>query len=345
MDLIAQLVVGQNRKIQLLYGDLTQIPPEHAVDVLVVSAFPNNYVPTPSSLIGALNRRDLSVSELSSAKEFDLRQHFACWLSREISPRRPGLEFRRILCFEPEVRGSAPELVGDIFQALAPFTFAAPNIRSVAMPVVASGNQGYSVPTMLPPLLDAAVHWLQAGFPIDCIKLVVYDASALYQARPIFERYASSMGGDQKPEANKTTHPDSKYDVFISYSRKDEDAAQTFAGALREMSLKVFIDRAVIRPGAAWQQDIFEALEMSSSTAMLFSPDFLNSKVCKDEFGIAWARRREDERVVIFPLLLRDSELPMYMRLVNYVDCRTSDATKIRNAAGSLRALLADNRR
>jgi hypothetical protein len=52
------------RKIELLHGDLTRLPSEHAVDVLVVSAFPD-YRATRGSLIGALERGGLSVLKMS----------------------------------------------------------------------------------------------------------------------------------------------------------------------------------------------------------------------------------------------------------------------------------------
>ena len=44
MKLIDRITVRHGDKlhhIELLVGDLTDIPPEHAVDALVVSAFPN----------------------------------------------------------------------------------------------------------------------------------------------------------------------------------------------------------------------------------------------------------------------------------------------------------------
>ena len=61
------------------------------------------------------------------------------------------------------------------------------------MPVVATGDQGYSVTTMLPPLMDAAVHWLRVGFPIEKIKLVVRNDLSVEEALPIFQSYSPAV--------------------------------------------------------------------------------------------------------------------------------------------------------
>jgi len=44
----------QTKRIELHQGDLTALTPSEKFDLLIVSAFPNDYTPTPSSLIGAL---------------------------------------------------------------------------------------------------------------------------------------------------------------------------------------------------------------------------------------------------------------------------------------------------
>jgi hypothetical protein len=123
MELIDTIIVrhqGNERRVMLFVGDLALLPEREAVDVLIVSAFPDNYIPTRTSLIGALARAGVSVADLAKKKEVDLRKFSSCWLSHPIE--RPGVHFRRLLCFEPGVLGKAPELVGDIFRSIVPFT-------------------------------------------------------------------------------------------------------------------------------------------------------------------------------------------------------------------------------
>src|SRR5262249_20717944 len=135
MQLLDTILVGDGpnpRRVELYLGDLTALAPDEAVDVLVVSAFPDHYVPVAGSLIEALDKRGISVAELAARKEMDLREHFACWMSQELKKTDPGMRFRRILCCEPLYRGSPSEVVGDIFRAVAPFLGGEPAITRIA---------------------------------------------------------------------------------------------------------------------------------------------------------------------------------------------------------------------
>ena len=329
---------AQTKRIELYRGDLTELSADEAFDLLIVSAFPNDYIPTRSSVIGALDRKGLSVAALSRTKEVDLRDNFSCWLSSELSHQESGLRFRRILCFEPLVRGRPPEVVADIFRALAPILAERKDIKSVALPVVATGDQGYSVAEMLIPLLEAALHWLENGLPLDCIKIVTYSEDRAREAVLVFaKRKAEYLQSGAPAVAHRAD-----YDVFISYSRTNTPESEVMEQALRKSrpSIRIFVDRKEIDIGRAWQPEIFESLDRCRKVVTLLSPDYLNSKICKEEFNIAWMRAREIDQDTIFPIYLYTAQLPTYMKYRNYIDCREGDRSKLAEASKALLSAL-----
>jgi len=351
MNLIDSIPVhhhGVDRAVNLYTGDLASIPAHEAVDVLVVSAFPNDYLPTRTSLIGALHRVGVSVEDLARDKEVDLRSFSSCWLSRPIET--PGMHFRRILCFEPAHRGSAPEVVGDIFRSIVPFATGTPPVRQIAMPLVASGDQGEPAEAMLESLVDAAAHWLAGGLTLDTIKVVLRESDATPALRATFarakERHASAVSvpdaAVERDTSGRRGEAASRFDVFVSYCHKDKAAADQLVAALKahRPSVRIFLDRLELRTGAAWQQHIFESLDASRKVVCLFSPDYVSSKVCNEEFNIALMRHRDVESGVLLPMYLRTAGLPGYMRMLQYEDVREGDSIKILASAEKLASML-----
>ena len=337
LDSISVKHGSKSRHVELYLGDLAEIPREEAVDLLVISAFPNDYAPTPTSLIGALWQRGLSVADLARTKAVDLREAFSCWLSEEVSDASLG--FKRVLCFEPLVRGAPAEVVGEIFQSLMPFAHGKPPIATMAMPVVASGDQGVPPVVMLEPLIDAAVHWLAIGLPVDRLKIVERSER---KAAELGQRFAELKErhvapGDAGP-ASFTYH------VFISYSHQNLGAVEFMVQELKRLrpDVRVFLDRQDIRTGVAWQQHLFDALDDCHTVVAVYSPPYLRSKVCKEEFNIALFRHRESETGVLLPVYLRSADLPTYMKLVQYIDCREADRDKMREACRQILAQLED---
>lgn len=366
------------RRIELLQGDLTELGADEGFDLLVVSAFPDDYLPTRTSLIGALHRKGLSVAALAKDKSVDLRDNFSCWLSKPLSPTDPGLRFTRILCFEPSKRGAPPEVVGDIFRALMPILAEEPDINSIALPIVAAGNQGCSVAEMLPPLLDAALGWLEKGLPLDCIKIVTLrdtqaaEAERIFNARKLayltprpaaatplagddfllgggVDRGGASDGNfrsmdsgiaspDTAPAPAFETPAEPEYDVFISYSRKNAHDSEMLEKTLRRLrpEIRIFVDRKNLDVGCAWQIEIFESLDKCRKIVAMLSPEYIASKVCKEEFNIAWLRGREADDDIIYPLYLYSAPLPTYMKYKNFLDCREGDAQRIEEASRRL---------
>jgi len=314
-------------EIAFYHGDLTAIPESERVELLVVSAFPNDYSPTPSSLIGALANAGLSVARLSASKELDLRAGFGCWLSRPVG-QYPGLAFDRIMVFETML-GPAPEVIGDLFRALTPFVLGEPQVNSIALPVLASGDQNEDSSVMLKALIDAAIGWLQIGLPISTIKIVERDREkALHLASQV-----TALVGKITFQAKQSA----QYDYFVSYSHTDKNAADEVVRALTaRSSAKVFLDRKDIATGASWQRDIWAGLEKCRRVIALISPEYLLSDMCQEEWAMAMIRRRDENPSVLVPIYLRSADLPLHVRMLQYQDCRESDLEKLRGVCSGI---------
>lgn len=192
MKLLTQIKIHHHEydaSIQLLQGDLTAIPPEHATDILVISAYPGSYEPHRKTLMAALYDKNIFVGEMAKDKEVDLISELGCWLSKPLmEEQQKQFNFKKILCFEPGRSAfEKSSVVGNIFRCINTFAFENQN-NVIAMPVVASGNQKMPLTQMLPPIIETAVFWLENGLPLKAIKLVLYSDEQVEIALPIFKR-------------------------------------------------------------------------------------------------------------------------------------------------------------
>lgn len=326
---------SQPHTIEICQGDLADIPSEEAVDVLVVSALPNNYHPSRSSLIGALHQKGVSVEYLAKEKAEDLRPNLACWISKPVKKSTPGTQFDRVLCFEPQDKGAPSEVVGDIFQCLISFA-ETQSIRQVAMPLLAGGVQGVSTVDMMIPLFDAATHWLELGLPIERLKIVAYSNRSAAELQGAFGVLKHQYEQRQAPAL-----PTYAYDLFVSYCWENKEAVDFLVAELKHQrpKLRIFLDRAELNTGCAWQQKISDALDDCRKVVAVYSPAYLNSKVCREEFNIARFRHR-DTNDVLLPIYLETALLPTYMKVIQYIDCRESNLEKLRQASATIVAQL-----
>ena len=320
--------------IQLCVGDVTRAKPDDAVDVLVTSAFRDEYYPVPGSVFGSLFRKGISVEDLAKDKEVDLRGAFSCWLSREIVNPSEGIHFKRILCYEPSEAAKAGEQIGDIFRSLAPFVGGLNPIRAVATTLVAAGaSRRITQKESLQLLVEAAFNWMSSGFPIEHFKIICLpnqDVEALIQLFAELKSRYVSVSPQRQDQFS--------YDFFISYSHNNTQEVDLFVDLLlaQNQDLRIFIDKKSLNPGSAWQREIYEAIDDCRKVATFFSPTYLDSKVCLEEFNIALCRHRESEEPILNPIYLYSANLPTYMRLIQFFDCRESNRDKLQQAATHL---------
>jgi len=79
------------------------------------------------------------------------------------------------------------------------------------------------------------------------------------------------------------------YDVFISYSHKDEELARELRQLLENKGLKCFMSSMDIRSGDPWAETIRDALKGSQELLLVITPDSIDSKWVLCEGGAGWA--------------------------------------------------------
>jgi TIR domain len=336
MELLASWIIqhgAQARTIELLRGDLSRLPPEHAVDVLVVSAFRDDYLPTPTSLIGALARAGLSVAELAQRKKIDLREQFSCWVSEPIIG---NFQFRRLLCIESGWHGMPPEITDDLFRALAPYLITEFPNASVAMPLLGTGDQGWPPATMMQSIMRAAISWIDRGLPMRLLKIVVFSEKAAKEAMDMFlviEREHTAKEVQRHGTRDLLNSDDSRttYDVFMSYSHEDSQHAKVIVDTLDRVcpATRVFYDKSSLRTGGSWLLQVAESLDNSRRVVALYTPNYWQSPSCKDEFTAALARQNDTGQMVLFPVYLISAKMPYMFRNLQYVDCRKADLQRL----------------
>ncbi len=91
-----------------------------------------------------------------------------------------------------------------------------------------------------------------------------------------------------------------KYDVFLSYSRKDASAVELLATRLtEETGLRVWMDRSRLRPGFTWRGEIETAMNASASALIVWGPQGLGPVQCQErDLSYAIRDTHQDFRVI-----------------------------------------------
>ncbi len=90
-------------------------------------------------------------------------------------------------------------------------------------------------------------------------------------------------------------------DVFVSYSRKDQEFVHRLVAALEARDKDVWVDWDDIRKTADWRARIEAGVESARTVLAVLSPDFASSEVCGEELDHAV---RQNKRLI--PILRRE---------------------------------------
>ena len=114
--------------------------------------------------------------------------------------------------------------------------------------------------------------------------------------------------------------PDS---VFISHNSADKPFARRVAADLQRSGANVWLDEQQILLGSSIQESIQQAIDKYDYLAVILSPESVASKWVRQELRQALDREISSDKVVVLPLLLRDCDIPGFLRDKKYADFRT----------------------
>ncbi|XP_061166247.1 uncharacterized protein LOC133175136 [Saccostrea echinata] len=304
--------------IELCYGDITELPVEEKVDIVMVSAFIGDYTPVHRSLIGALEHNlGISVRKLSKHKDMDLRVHYSCWISK---PLPPGLPFGRVLCFE-KTRGSSDDSltrqIRDVFKVLVPVL--KNQNTTIITPLLATGNQRSDRTLVLQATVQGAISWIQAGLPLKKLKIVVFGD----QDDDLNKCFSSLKGVHMK--AHKKQKNDPSYDIFLVYQPSDLTIVKTLSKNLcnRKNDLSIYSNPSTFNEKEVWQQSIFDLMMGSKRIVPVLTSNFVQSGECLEMFNMAICCTRRRGKDFLVPLYFETIQIiPVSISLVQFLDCR-----------------------
>lgn len=104
---------------------------------------------------------------------------------------------------------------------------------------------------------------------------------------------------------------------FLSYSRKDAEAAEALWQALGHAGIDAFLDRKNLRPGDRWPERIDEQIRKCERFVLIWSEHADSSDHVKDEWNMAKALKRP-----IVPVLIDDTPPPPWLADRQYIEWR-----------------------
>ena len=130
-----------------------------------------------------------------------------------------------------------------------------------------------------------------------------------------------------------------KYDVFISYSSKDQKIVEGLCAYLEQYKIRCFVAYRDIPRGKPWQPYIPEALEESRMMVVVFSGNFNHSEEVDRELTIASKRKKP-----ILTFRLSDEEFKgtkeYYLSNINWVDAFPNPENAFGDVTDSIAKLL-----
>lgn len=119
-----------------------------------------------------------------------------------------------------------------------------------------------------------------------------------------------------------------KYNVFLSYNRRDVSFVNTIADILiNQYGMSLFFDKWDLMPGKPWQEEIEKALSCTESFAIFIGKSGMGPWQT-EEMRTALSHRSKNSELRVIPILLpgfneKEQKLPAFLNRFTWVDFRS----------------------
>lgn len=115
--------------------------------------------------------------------------------------------------------------------------------------------------------------------------------------------------------------------VFLCHSSADKAFVHKLARDLRLAGVEIWLDALEIKVGDSLIENIQDGIGASDYLAIVLSPDAISSDWVKRELNAALMKEMEEKRVVVLPVLYRQTTIPLLLREKLYADFSESYET------------------
>ncbi len=310
------------RYIAVACADITSI--EESIDILGISCFYRNYVPTTRSLVGALlHNLGINVKLEAQHPEIDLRDLGHVWLSQELTePEHIG----RLAAVEMTPYGGPVDSINQgkervlsglrtFFQMLEMAASCGISVKSIVLPILGTGDQHMGVDFIGIPLVNECIRFLEQCESAERICIVERSPRKAYQiARTLEESYRIQDLNMPVLSCSEEAHwtnydgssPMKHRDIFLSYNKNDYAYTKLLCKLLEEKGMKVwYAPRDIL--GNDYATAIVEAIQNVDYFIPLISKNSLRSRHVLNEIDLAFNILSSERNIL--PIMLDEAPL------------------------------------
>jgi RNA-directed DNA polymerase len=124
-----------------------------------------------------------------------------------------------------------------------------------------------------------------------------------------------ALVGDQKDFKQDKKHVSPQAQIFISYSRQDEEFVRKLGRTLQEVGANIWLDTSSIRVGDDWDNAVQKGLEESEVMLLIATPTSMKSQNVTDE----WAFFKDKGKLIVV-VMLKHCELHFRLKRIQWID-------------------------